>query len=239
MKYVCVSGGADSTAMALLLWERGEDFEMVFSDTGAELPEVYWLLPRLAQYMGKKLTVVSNGSFFMHLHEYGYRLPGPRMRWCTRLLKQVPQDRYFQSIGAEEVCVGIRADEPNRLHTNDKPRYGTLQFLYPLAEAGYGKKEVKELCKKHGLLNPVYEWRSNVSCFCCFFQKVRDWIGLLKHYPSLFAIAEEWERQSILTTEKGYTWRKGYTLEAMRKADEQQLKLWPEPEGEPCLICTV
>ncbi len=34
MNYVAVSGGADSTALALLLWERGEDFEMVFSDTG-------------------------------------------------------------------------------------------------------------------------------------------------------------------------------------------------------------
>jgi len=31
MKYVCVSGGADSTAMALLLWERGEEFEVTYS----------------------------------------------------------------------------------------------------------------------------------------------------------------------------------------------------------------
>lgn len=26
MKYVAISGGADSTALALLLWERGEEF---------------------------------------------------------------------------------------------------------------------------------------------------------------------------------------------------------------------
>jgi 3'-phosphoadenosine 5'-phosphosulfate sulfotransferase (PAPS reductase)/FAD synthetase len=73
-KQVCVSGGSDSTALALLLWERGEDFEMAFADTGAELPEVYWLLPRLAQYVGKKLTVVSGGSFFQLLVQYGYML---------------------------------------------------------------------------------------------------------------------------------------------------------------------
>jgi len=216
LKYIAVSGGADSTALALLLWERGEDFEMVFSDTGAELPEVYWLLPRLAQYTGKKLTVVSNGSFFQHLNKYGYLLPGPRVRWCTRLLKQVPQDRYFQAVNAEQVCVGIRADEPRRLR-DTRPRCGAYEFIYPLAEAGYGKKEVKEICKKHGLLNPVYKWRSSVSCFCCFFQRASDWMGLLKHHPALYAVAEEWERQSLLTTEQGYTWRKGYTLEAMRK----------------------
>jgi 3'-phosphoadenosine 5'-phosphosulfate sulfotransferase (PAPS reductase)/FAD synthetase len=37
--YVSLSGGADSTALAILLKERGEEFEMVFADTGAELPE--------------------------------------------------------------------------------------------------------------------------------------------------------------------------------------------------------
>jgi hypothetical protein len=120
-----------------------------------------------------------------------------------------------------------------------KPREGMHQFSYPLYDAGLDKRDVKALCAKYDLLNPVYEWRTNVSCFCCFFQRARDWMGLWKHHPALYAVAEEWERQSILRTKKGHTWRKGYALEALRKADEQQLKLWPEPEGEPCLICSV
>lgn len=217
----------------------GGEFELVFADTGAELPEVYWLLPRLAKTIGKTLHVVSNGSFFQHLAAYGYMLPGPRLRWCTRLLKQVPQDRFFQTVGAETVYIGIRADEPRRLHTNPRPRSGAHEFVYPLAEAGMGKADVKELCAKYDLLNPVYQWRSSVSCFCCFFQRVADWRGLRKHHPTLYAIAEEWERQAIRMTEKGYTWRQGYSLEDMRKADECQLRLWPEPDEEPCLICTV
>lgn len=61
-KIVTVSGGADSTAVALLMYERGEDFELLFSDTGAELPEVYYLLPRLAETVGKPLHVVSGGG---------------------------------------------------------------------------------------------------------------------------------------------------------------------------------
>ena len=31
MKYISYSGGADSTAMAILLHERGEDFELLFT----------------------------------------------------------------------------------------------------------------------------------------------------------------------------------------------------------------
>lgn len=234
MRYVAVSGGADSTAMALLLWERGENFEMVFSDTGAELPEVYWMLPRLADVVGKKLHVVSGGSFFQYLVAYGYFLPMPMVRWCTSRLKQNPQDKYFKAVGAEEVCVGIRADEPTRL----RPQTRKYQVIYPLAEGGLGKKDVFRLCEKYNLLNPAYQWRTNVSCFCCFFQRKRDWLGLAKHHPDLFRVAEMWEEMSQKQTEKGFTWRRGHTLKQLREADEAQLGLWPEPEEEPCVICT-
>ena len=75
-KFVSVSGGKDSTATALLLWERKEDFELIWADTGAELPENYWIVPRLAQLIQKPLHVVSNGTFFQWLVKKGYFLPG-------------------------------------------------------------------------------------------------------------------------------------------------------------------
>ncbi len=243
--FVAASGGADSTATALLLWERGVDFEMCFADTGAELPEVYWLLPRLAAHVGKPLHVVSGGGVFQYLTAHGFMLPGPRLRWCTRVLKQAPQDRFYQDMGAEEVAVGIRADEPRRLHTNEKPRYGGQKFIYPLAEAGMDKAAVKELCTKYDLLNPIYEWRTNTSCFCCFFQRLGDWRGLWRHHPTLFAIAEEWERHAMaIPGGSGWRYSDKWTLEKIRLREQHQgkLDLWPdvqETDEEPCLICTV
>ncbi|RJQ53384.1 MAG: hypothetical protein C4521_07575 [Actinobacteria bacterium] len=94
--YVAFSGGADSTAMAIYLHEQGQDFELVFADTGAELPETYYMVTKVARVLGRKLTVVSNGTFYQWLTHFGFMLPSALQRWCTRLLKQVPQDAHFK-----------------------------------------------------------------------------------------------------------------------------------------------
>lgn len=223
-KFVSVSGGKDSTATALLLWERGEDFELIWADTGAELPENYWIVPRLAQLVQKPLHVVSNGTMFQWLAKKKYLMPGIKFKWCTEVLKQTPLNNFIKSLELSEPVLmntGIRVDEPKRYHPLE---YDTKYQIncYPLHDAGYGKKEVIDLCLKYNLLNPVYAWRSNVSCFCCPLQRKGDWQGLLKHHPELFAVAEEWERQSICMGEEfesksQYTWNDEYSLYELRK----------------------
>lgn len=222
-KFVSVSGGKDSTATALLLWERKEDFELIWADTGAELPENYWIVPRLAQLVQKPLHVVSNGTFFQWLNHYNWLLPGKKIKWCTRILKQVPMDNFIKSLELPEPVImntGIRLDEPKRYHPLEYDN--DLQITkYPLYEAGYGKKEVIDLCLKYDLFNPCYAWRSNVSCFCCPMQRKGDWHGLWQHHRELYAVAEEWERQSGLVNRemksKDCTWNDDYSLEELRK----------------------
>ena len=241
-RYYAISGGADSTAMVLLAHERGEDFEMVFADTGAELPETLWLIPRLVRYVGKPLTVVSNGTFYAALANYGFLLPGFALRWCTRILKQEPQDRFFAKVGECEVGIGIRADEPKRGSQTGRKEQ---TFIYPLRDAGMGKADVLAFCEKHGLLSPAYAWRTNTSCFCCPFQRVRDWKGLMKHHPDLYALAEDWENQSnVWGRAKGYgdtyryTWHQSRDLKTLREMDERQLTLWDDDDTEEaCTIC--
>ena len=54
---VSLSGGKDSTAMLLMLLERGEDIaDIVFFDTGWEFPAMYEHLDKLENFIGRKIT---------------------------------------------------------------------------------------------------------------------------------------------------------------------------------------
>lgn len=239
MRYIAFSGGADSTALALYFYEKGEEFKLVFSDTGAELPETYWTIPRVARYTGAEIVVVSNGTYYQWLVNYGFLLPGIKARWCTRILKQVSQDSYFGICKEDDVVsIGIRADEPHRLDPTIPGHKKDYTWDRPLIEAGMDKKAVIALCEKHGLLNPCYKWRSNCSCFCCQFQRKNDWLGLLRNHPDLYAMAEEWERISLESERCKYAYNMGFTLEALRQADEAQLALWHDPVEQACAICS-
>ena len=99
---VSISGGKDSTALALYMRQSYPDIpaEYVFCDTGCELPETYEYLERLEALLGvevKRLNALDDlkvakkpgrNPFDVYLNElYGGFLPNPRSRWCTRVLK--------------------------------------------------------------------------------------------------------------------------------------------------------
>lgn len=123
-----LSGGKDSTALAVYMLERYGHLrlEFVFTDTGAELPETYSYLRRFEAIFGvtinrltaldlPEMRVRSKGGrrspFDVLLREvYSGFLPNPQARWCTRMLKIKPFEHY---IGEDEAYsyIGIRADE--------------------------------------------------------------------------------------------------------------------------------
>ena len=54
MRHVCgISGGKDSTALAIYMRDRIPNMEYFFSDTGAELKETYEYIDRVEVFLGK------------------------------------------------------------------------------------------------------------------------------------------------------------------------------------------
>lgn len=255
-----LSGGKDSTALALYMRDRVPQMEYVFCDTGEELVETYNYLLKIEAQLGVKIMKLNPERHFRHYLElYRGMLPDPRTRWCTNMLKLRPFEDY---IGDAPVYlyVGIRADEPHRTgYVSTKPN---IRSKFPFVEDGITHRDVLRILEESGLgLPEYYKWRSRSGCYFCFFQQRREWIGLLETHPDLYWNAAEFEKYDPATG-KRFTWIEGESLQEIATNPERisQIKADYEkklqqnsarredgtlknvlssdsPEQEGCLIC--
>jgi Phosphoadenosine phosphosulfate reductase family len=200
-----LSGGKDSTALAILLHQEIPQMEYFFCDTHEELPETYEYLERIKARLGIKIEYLSAKRGFEHwLDVYGGVLPSPQMRWCTRQMKIHPLEKF---IGDDTTIsyIGIRADEHRDGYISTKPN---IQPAYPFKERGLVKADVLE---ESGIgLPSYYQWRSRSGCYFCFFQRKYEWVMLQEKHPDLFDRAVQYEQEH--KDGRTYTWTQGETL---------------------------
>ena len=103
-RHIClISGGKDSTALAIFMRDRHPelDMEYVFCDTHKELPETYEYLTRIEAYLGTSIERLSSDmgarGFDHWLTMYRDYLPSPQTRWCTRKLKIEPLVEFVKT----------------------------------------------------------------------------------------------------------------------------------------------
>jgi Phosphoadenosine phosphosulfate reductase family len=212
-----LSGGKDSTALAVLLYKDFPDMEYFFCDTHRELPETYEYLDKVKARLGIKIEYLSPNRDFDHwlaLHA-GY-LPSPKHRWCTEQMKIRPLEKF---IGDDEAVsyIGIRADENRDGYISSKPN---IKPVYPFKERGLVKADIIQLLEDSGIGLPTYyEWRSRSGCFFCFFQRKYEWVMLHERHPDLFWKAVAYEEQH--KDGRKYTWSERETLRELlaRKAE--------------------
>jgi len=178
---VALSGGKDSTALALRLAEvEPRDYTYVITPTGDELPEMYAHWRRLETLLDMKLTVLGGRSLKGEIQRKG-ALPNWRMRFCTSSLKLEPFNKYLLKAWPCTVYVGIRADETqrkgNRVH-------GGIEQRYPLVEWGWGVVDVLDYLDSRGVVIP-----ERTDCARCFYQTLSEWHSLYVNYPTIYADA--------------------------------------------------
>lgn len=216
---LALSGGKDSTALALYMRDRVPEMEYVFCDTGEELRETYDYLGKLQAHLGKPIVTLK------HEDRMGFRdllkirngfLPSPQVRWCTEYLKIKPYEKY---VGDDAVVsyVGIRADEMHRKgYISTKPN---ITARFPFVEDGLVRADVFRILEDSGLgLPDYYRWRSRSGCYFCFFQQRREWIGLLENHEELFWRAAGFEKVDSETGER-YTWVQGESLAELARPE--------------------
>lgn len=229
-RHICgISGGKDSSALAVHMRERVPDMEYFFCDTGAELPETYEYLTRLEVILAKPIVRLNAERGFEHWFEmFRGTLPSPQMRWCTKNMKIKPIEQW---VGADPVVsyVAIRADETNRKgHISTKPNITTR---FPFVEDGITRDDVLRILDEAGIgLPDYYEWRTRSGCYFCFYQRKAEWIGLADRHPDLFERAVAIEQKVLQDAGvdgdadfsdsamrgRQYTWSGGETLVELR-----------------------
>lgn len=236
-RHICgISGGKDSSALALYLRDRVPEMEYFFCDTGAELPETYEFLTRLEVILGKPIARLNSERGFDHWFEvFRGALPSPQMRWCTKVMKIKPIEAW---IGDEPAIsyVAIRADEANRKgYISTKPN---IESRFPFVEDGVDHDEVMKILDDAGIgLPDYYEWRTRSGCYFCFYQRKAEWVGLAERHPELYERAIAIEQKVLLDagvdgdadfseramSGRQYTWSGGETLVQLRSRRQEIL----------------
>ena len=195
LNIVSFSGGKDSTALLLMMLERGIKVDyIVCVDTGKEFPQMYEHIKQVEEYIGRKITVLKYAkSYDYWLGEHiktrgknkgkiGYGWATPGARWCTSSKTQLIT-KFLKSLGDEyREFIGIAYDEAHRC--KDK--------VYPLVEWKITEADALKYCYDKGFdWGGLYEHFHRVSCFCCPLKSISELRQLYRHYPAQWQIIKE------------------------------------------------
>lgn len=200
---VSFSGGKDSTALLLMMLERGMKVDYIlFCDTGMEYPQMYEHIDKVEAYIsekyGKHITVLkAEHSFEWGLTQivrkkgkragtHGYGWSSMKNRWCTAMLKREPVERFMREHGFNrsntKLYIGIAADEPKRVHDD----------IYPLFEWGITEEQALKYCYRNGFdWGGLYKERSRLSCWICPMTRRKEFKLLYRDFPELWAKLKE------------------------------------------------
>jgi len=244
---VSLSGGKDSTAMLLMMLERGERIHSaVFFDTGWEFPAMHDHLDQLEAtvdvpvvrlvpersfdyWMFEHPAIARKGPNKGQVHRIGSGWPSPVRRWCTR--QKVDEiNKYARKIPNAVQCIGYAADETKR-HENPSKELQEKKHRFPLVEWGITEAQALAYCKGKGFeWGGLYDLFDRVSCFCCPLQRLSELRNLRAHFPGL------WERMLKMdgnVSERNRGFKNRTTVHDLERRfagedsrDERQLKLF-------------
>ena len=201
MNIVSFSGGKDSTAMLLMMLEKGIPIDKVICvDTTKEFPQMYEHIEKVqAMIEPLKIEIVKIDFDYWFgervktrgkIGEVGYGWPNFLNRWCTALKRDAKRklkskdDVDFQ---------GIAFDEKDRALKN---KTGEI-FRYPLIEWQITEKQALEYCYSKGLdWGGLYEKFHRVSCWCCPLSRIGELRVLYNDFPNLWKELEEMGEKS-------------------------------------------
>lgn len=218
---VSFSGGKDSTAMLLMMLEKGIKVDRIINvDTTKEFPQMYDHIKKVEAYIGREIeTIKIDFDYWFSEHvktkgkrkgTKGYGWPDFRNRWCTALKREAfsyalankDYDPHKRGIAVIEYH-GIAVDEEKRLNKNKDGR----DIRFPLAEWNVAEAQALQYCFDKGFdWGGLYsEGRSRVSCFCCPLQRINELRLTYKNHNLLWNNMKDMDETSFRKFRSDYS----------------------------------
>lgn len=237
------SFGKDSLATVITAVEKGEPIDeamycevMFDDDVSGEVPEhrdfIYNVGIPALEKMGIKTTVIRGertyvSSFTRVIKKGPHRGKINAFPLCGRCCIQrdckiVPIKRWTRQQEGEIVqYIGLAADEQDRLL-----REGVRSHISLLDKYNIDEQAARELCKKHGLLSPVYDFADRGGCFFCPNAKEPELRHLYDHHPELWRRMLELEALPNKATELFNRRQRFSDIDAAFRLDDAQISIF-------------
>lgn len=208
---VSFSGGKDSLTALHLTLEAGFEPDVLFNNTGIELPETVNTVYKVVDSYGLRLVEASAGDAFWRAVQF-FGIPGRDYRWCCKVCKLAPLLRAVKTSwqGGAINVVGQRAFES--LDRARSPQVWRLRWapyllnLSPINE--WSQFEVWLYILKHKLyVNPLYYMGyERIGCFMCPASTLAElnlvaethkdlwgrWLEVLRSWATKLSLPSEW-----------------------------------------------
>jgi len=216
-EYLAHGMGVNSTALMLMLWDKGIKFENVFVNHGGDYPFAY----EYKQYLEKqgfkitelKPNVSGCNTIEDYCKKYGI-IPWFGMRFCTQKFKVQPMHNYF-----DKPCrcyIGIDYGEQKR---TKRIRFkNQIENVYSLIEEELDRNACIDLIKQYGLKVP-----NKTGCWLCPFMRNNDVRMLYLYYPDLYKRRKALEDGCI---KKDFYFKQGKPMDKVAMVEIDNIMKW-------------
>ena len=242
-RWICWSGGKDSTASIIICWLLGMPItgivfsEVMFSHeeniSGENPVHIDWIynvaIPIIENVFGYKVVVLRDKSDYVQ--EFNHLVKGSKKHperngkksgffiggMCAGngRLKMRPLRKFFKERGECEQIVGIAADEPKRLARLKKGKRSIL------AEQCLVEQNTYAICREYNLLSPIYGTVNRGGCWFCPNQSLEEFASLKINYPYLWEKLKEMSNDNMLISQN-FKW--GMTFANVEKCVDRHLR---------------
>ncbi len=231
------SGGKDSQVI-LDLCTRAippSAFQVIYSDTGYELPSSLALYEEIRKHYGRKFPDLKFSTAANHapVLEYWDKIgtPTDTHRWCCSIMKTAPLYRTFKLPGTNKqgkvlTFDGVRAEESTKRSQYErfgKGKHNNIYNAHPIL--GWNTTEIfLYLFRYHLPINPAYRFgKARVGCLICPFSSAWDDMISNKLYPKQIAPFVErlttWAKKDGVNDAESYLRGRKWKIKALGDKD--------------------